>query len=72
MSTLTSSLDGVIAQAVSRRPATAEVRLLTRVSPCGICDGQSSTGIGSVSSVSIVSIIPPWLSIPIHHVAVEQ
>jgi hypothetical protein len=31
-----------MAQAVSRRPLTAEVR----VSPCGICGGQSGIGTG--------------------------
>jgi hypothetical protein len=33
-----------MAQAVSRRPLTAEARVRSRVSPCGICDGQSDTG----------------------------
>jgi hypothetical protein len=31
-------------QAVSRRPLTAEARLLARLSPCEICGVQSSTG----------------------------
>jgi hypothetical protein len=35
-----------IAQAVSRRPPTAEARVRSRVSPCGICGGQSDTGRG--------------------------
>jgi hypothetical protein len=33
-----------MAQAVSRRPPTAEARFQSRVSPCGICGGQSGTG----------------------------
>jgi hypothetical protein len=35
-----------MAQAVSRRPLTAEARVRSRVSPCGICGGQSGTGTG--------------------------
>jgi hypothetical protein len=33
-----------MAQAVSRRPLTAEARVRAWVSPCGICSGQSGTG----------------------------
>ena len=32
-----------IAQAASRQPLTAEARVRSRVSPCGICGGQSGT-----------------------------
>jgi hypothetical protein len=52
-----------MAQVVSHRPLTAEARVRARVSPCGICGGQSGTGTGfsseffGFSSVSI--IIPP-------------
>jgi hypothetical protein len=35
-----------MAQAVSRRPLTAEARVRSPVSPCGICGGQRGTGIG--------------------------
>jgi hypothetical protein len=35
-----------MAQAVSRRPSTAESRVRSRVSPCGVCGGQSGTGTG--------------------------
>jgi hypothetical protein len=35
-----------MAQAVSRRPLTAEARFRSRVSIYGICGGQSGTGTG--------------------------
>jgi hypothetical protein len=42
-----------MAQAVSRRPTTAEARVRSRVSPCGICGGQSGTVIGFSPSTSV-------------------
>jgi hypothetical protein len=40
-------------KAVSRRPLTAEVRVRSRLSPCGICGGQSGTwtGFSPITSV---------------------
>jgi hypothetical protein len=39
-------------QAVSRRPVSAEARVRSRVIPCGICGGQSSTETGFPPSTS--------------------
>jgi hypothetical protein len=32
-----------MAQAISRRPLTAEARVRARVKPCGVCGGKSGT-----------------------------
>jgi hypothetical protein len=63
-----------MAQAVGRRPLTAESRIHARVNPCGICGGQSGTraDFSPSSSVFPVSIIPPSFSIAIHHLGDEQ
>jgi hypothetical protein len=50
---LNSTQGRVMAQAVSRRPPTAEARVRSRVSPCGICGGQSSTRTGFSPSTSV-------------------
>jgi hypothetical protein len=52
----------VMAHGVSRRLLTAEVRIRAWVRPRGICCGQSSTGTSftTSSSVSFISIIPPF------------
>ena len=42
-----------MAQAVSRRPFTAEARIRSRVSPCEICGGQSGNGTGFSPSTSV-------------------
>jgi hypothetical protein len=42
-----------MAQAVSRRPPTAEARFRSRVSPYGICGGQSVTGTGFSPCTSV-------------------
>jgi hypothetical protein len=46
-------LGRAMAQAVSRRPPTAEDRVRFRVSPCGISGGQSCTGTGFSRSTSV-------------------
>jgi hypothetical protein len=52
-----------MAQAVGRRPPTLETPVLSQVSPCEICGGQSDIGTGFPprTSVSPVSVIPPSL-----------
>jgi hypothetical protein len=42
-----------MAQAVNRRPPTAEARVRSRVTPCGICGGQSDIGTGFSPSSSV-------------------
>jgi hypothetical protein len=57
---INATLGRATAQAVSRRPLTAEARVPSRVSPCEICGGQSGTGIGfsPSSQFSPVNFIP--------------
>jgi hypothetical protein len=42
-----------MAHAVSRRPLTPEARIRSRVSPRGICGGQSGAGTGFSPSTSV-------------------
>jgi hypothetical protein len=44
-----------MAQAVSRRPLTAEARVQSWVSPCGICGGRNGTGTGFSPPSTLVS-----------------
>jgi hypothetical protein len=44
-----------MAQAVSRRPLTAEARVRSRVGQRGICGGQSGTGTGFSPSILVFS-----------------
>jgi hypothetical protein len=47
------SVGCAMAQAVRRRPLTAEARVRSWVSPCEICGGQSGTGTGFSPSTSV-------------------
>jgi hypothetical protein len=42
------------ALAVSRRPFSSEARVLSQVSPCEFCDGQSGTWTGFAPSTSVL------------------
>jgi hypothetical protein len=55
---------GAIAQVVSRRLPTAAARIQFRVRLCGICDGQSGTGVGflRVTRFHLPILIPPTAS----------
>jgi hypothetical protein len=53
-------------QTVSRRPLTAEARFVSRVSPCGICGGQSGTGTGFSPSTSAFPCQFHSTDVPLH------
>jgi hypothetical protein len=55
-----------MAQAVSRRPLNSEARVRSRVSPCGICGGQSGTGTGFPSSTSVFPCQFYSKGVPLH------
>jgi hypothetical protein len=60
-------------QAVSRRPFTAEARDRARVTPCGICDGQSSNGTDCSPSSSVFSCqYHPTVTLFIYHLEDEK
>jgi hypothetical protein len=46
-------IGSAMAQAVNRRPLTAESRIRAGVNPCGICGGQSGAGTGFSPSSSV-------------------
>jgi hypothetical protein len=59
--------------AVRRRTLATEAWVRTRVSPCGIFVDNVVLGqVFSGSSVSPVSIIPPWFSMLIYHLGDQQ
>jgi hypothetical protein len=62
------------AQAVSRRPLTAEAQVHARVNIYGICRGQSDTGTGFSPSSSALpcQYHPPSLSTNIYHQGDDQ
>jgi hypothetical protein len=63
-----------MAQAVSRRSLTAEYRVRARVGPCKTCGGRSGAGIGDLRVIrySPVSVIPPWLSVLMDHLGMNN
>jgi hypothetical protein len=63
-----------MAQVVSRRPLIAEALVRSRVSPCGICGGQSGTGTGFSPSSLVLPLcgIPPWLSTLLYNLGMNK
>jgi hypothetical protein len=63
-----------MAQAVSRQPLKSKAWIRARVSPYGISDEQSGTetDFSHSSSVSSVTIVPPWFSTLIFHLEDKQ
>jgi hypothetical protein len=55
-----------MAQAVSRRPLTANARVRSRVSACGIWGGQSGTGTGFSPSTSVFHCQFHSIGAPLH------
>jgi hypothetical protein len=55
-----------MAQAVSRRPLTAEARVPSWVSPCEICGGQSGIGTGFSPSNSVFPCQFNFTGAPLH------
>ena len=56
-----------MAQAVSRQPLTAEARVRSQVSACGICGGRSGTGTGFSPGTSVFS-----LSVSFHRCSITR
>jgi hypothetical protein len=59
-----------MAQAVSRRPLTADARLRVRISPCGICGRQS--GIGTSLTPSFKGFLCQYNFTMAHHTHVSS
>jgi hypothetical protein len=59
-------LSRAMAQAVTRRPLTVEARVRFRVSPCGICGGQSGNGTGFSPSTSAFLCQFHYTGTPLH------
>jgi hypothetical protein len=65
-------MDRAMAQVVSRRPLTVEAWVRSRVSPCGICGGQSGTGTGFLPSTSILSCQFHSTGAPLHAIILKN
>jgi hypothetical protein len=63
---------GAMAQTITRQPVTAEARVFSRASPCLMGNVTLEQVITRILRVVPLKIIPPWLSILIYHLGMNN